>query len=146
MHQIKPRPIVDAAHPQERLAFLSLPLVALAITLVVELFNHKAFTDGPASFFSFVTQHPLALLVNLFIVLLTLAPALFFRRRVFWCTMVSILWLIAGGVNGFILLSLIALKFYLRSQDARPGAFLLQFSLVNFGGLILLVALAMLMG
>lgn len=105
MHQIKPKPIVDAAHPQERLAFLSLPLVALAITLVVELFNHKAFTDGPASFFSFVTQHPLALLVNLFIVLLTLAPALFFRRRVFWCTMVSILWLIAGGVNGFILLN-----------------------------------------
>ena len=105
MHQIQPKPIVDAAHPQERLAFLSLPFVALAITLVVELFNHKAFTDGPASFFSFVTQHPLALLVNLFIVLLTLAPALFFRRRVFWCTMVSILWLIAGGVNGFILLN-----------------------------------------
>lgn len=105
MNQIKPKPIVDAAHPQERLAFLSLPLVALAITLVVELFNHKTFTAGPASFFSFVTQHPLALLVNLLIVLCTLAPALFFRRRVFWCTMVSILWLIAGGVNGFILLN-----------------------------------------
>ena len=44
------------------------------------------------------------------------------------------------------LASLIALKFYLRSKDARPGAFLFKFSLVNFGGLILLLALAMLMG
>ena len=105
MNQVKPKPIVDAAHPRERLAFLALPLTALVITLVVELFNHKTFTSGPASFFSFVIHHPLALLVDLLIVLCTLAPALFFRRRVFWCTMVSILWLIAGGVNGFILLN-----------------------------------------
>ena len=94
-----------AGHFQERTAFLALPLTALAVTLMVELLNHKTFANGPASFFDFVLHHPLALLVNVWIVLTTLSPALFFRRRFFWCTMVSLVWLVAGGVNGFILLN-----------------------------------------
>lgn len=94
-----------AGHFQERTAFLALPLTALAVTLVVELFNHKTFTSGPASLIDFIVHHPLALLTDLMIVLVTLAPALFFRRRFFWCTMASLLWLVAGGVNGFILLN-----------------------------------------
>ena len=97
--------LADALRPQERRAFLTLPLVALAVTLVAELFNHKTFTGGAASLLDFVLHHPLALLVNLLIVLVTLVPSLFFRRRLFWCTMVSLLWLVAGGVNGFILLN-----------------------------------------
>lgn len=98
----------DAAHSHKRLAFQKLwvyPLLALGITAVVELFNHKAFTEGLSSFAEFVTDNPLALLVDALIVLITLAPALFFRRRVFWCVLVSIVWLVAGGVNGFILLN-----------------------------------------
>ena len=96
---------VDARHPQERRAFLYIPLLALLNTVVIELFNHKAFTEGLDGFFEFVTEEPLALLVNIWIVLITLAPAFFFRRRVFWCAVVSVLWLIAGGINGFILLN-----------------------------------------
>lgn len=43
------------------------------------------------------------------------------------------------------LASLIALKFYLRSRGARPGAFLLRFSLINFAGLAALLALSLLL-
>ncbi len=92
-------------YTKERTAFTALPLTALVVTLVAELFNHKTFTNGPASLFDFILHQPLALLVNVLIVLVTLSPALFFRRRFFWCIMVSLIWLVAGGVNGFILLN-----------------------------------------
>ena len=47
---------VDARHPQERRAFLYIPLLALLNTVVIELFNHKAFTEGLDGFFEFVTE------------------------------------------------------------------------------------------
>ena len=106
MQQILPRAAADAErHPQERRAFLYLPLLALVVTIVVELFNHKSFTEGSADFWRFITEEPLAFLVNFLIVLVTLCPAFFLRRRAFWCALVSFLWLICGGVNGFILLN-----------------------------------------
>ena len=98
----------DAAHSPKRQAFQKLwvyPLLALGITVVVELFNHKTFTEGFSSLFEFVTDNPLALLVDALIVLLTLVPALFLRWRVFWCVLATIVWLVAGGVNSFILLN-----------------------------------------
>mgnify|MGYP000661891755 FL=1 len=98
----------DAAHSPKRQAFQKLcvyPLLALGITVVVELFNHKTFTEGFSSLFEFITDNPLALLVDALIVLVTLVPALFLRRRVFWCVLATIVWLVAGGVNGFILLN-----------------------------------------
>ena len=95
----------DKEHPQERFAFLKVPLLALLDTLVVELFNHKAFTSGLADFLEFVADAPLALLVDTLIVLVTLVPAFFLRRRTFWCVLVSAVWLLGGAVNGFILLN-----------------------------------------
>lgn len=95
----------DARHPQERAAFVYLPLLALGIALVVELFGHKAFTDGPASFLKFLIGGPLAFLVDVLLILLTLTPALFLRRRAFWCVLASSVWLVAGAVNGFILIN-----------------------------------------
>lgn len=94
------RAIQTAARP-----LLWIVLLALGDILVVELFNHKAFTDGLGSFWAFVTNAPLAFLVDALLVLVTLVPALFLRRRVFWCTLVSAVWLAAGAVNGFILLN-----------------------------------------
>ena len=44
------------------------------------------------------------------------------------------------------LASLISLKFYLRSPGAQGGRYLLWFSLVNFGGLAVLLAMAVLLG
>ena len=55
----------DAArHPQERRAFLYVPLLALLITVVAELFNHKTFTEGPESLWRFVSEEPLAFLTQ----------------------------------------------------------------------------------
>ena len=95
----------DAGHPQERRAFLYIFLLAVVLTLVVELFNHKTFTDGADSFLEFVGGNPLAVVVNVALVLATLSPALFLRRRVFWCALISFIWIVGGAVNGFILLS-----------------------------------------
>ena len=86
-------------------AYLWIPLLALLDTLVIELFNHKVFTVGMADFADFLTKYPLAFLVNYLLVLTTLAPAFFLRRRTFWCALFSAAWLIGGGVNGFILMS-----------------------------------------
>ena len=95
----------EARHPEERAAFLYIPLLAVGLTLVIELFNHKAFTGGLTSFWNFVSKSPAALAVNTLLVLITLVPALFFRRRIFWCMLVSVVWLAGGAVNGFILLN-----------------------------------------
>lgn len=86
-------------------SLLWITLLALGDILVVELFNHKAFTDGLGSFWEFLSSAPLAFLVDTLLVLMTLVPALFLRRRVFWCALVSAVWLAAGAVNGFILLN-----------------------------------------
>ena len=103
MRQDPPTP--NARHSHKRIALVDLPLVALVVTLVVELFNHKAFTDGLESFAAFATEHPLALVTDFLIVLATLTPAVFLRRRVFYTSLVAILWLIGGAANGFILLN-----------------------------------------
>lgn len=99
----------DAAKASPKLwwrsAFLWVPLVALLDTLLIELLNHKVFTTGMTDFFSFVSDHPLALLVNFLLVLMTMTPAFFLRRRAFWCALLSAAWLAGGGANGFILLN-----------------------------------------
>ena len=82
-----------------------LALLSLLVTLVVELFNHKSFTGGLDSFWQFAVGAPLALLVNYLLVLLTLVPAIFLRRRVFYITLACAVWLVGGAVNGFILLN-----------------------------------------
>jgi len=74
-------------------------------SLIIEMFNHKTFTEGPGGLFEFIFQSPLTFLVAWFMVLATLSPILFSKRLVFWGTLVSIVWLILGGVNGFIILN-----------------------------------------
>ena len=95
----------DTGARREFRVFLYFVLLALAVTLIVEAFNHKAFTDGPASLLRYLTRSPMAFLTNAAILLTALAPAMFLRRRVFWCGVVSILWLAGGAANGFILIN-----------------------------------------
>ena len=96
---------VKQRRPTRCIAFLYILLAALADTLIVEMFNHKTFTGGFASLWRFLSHHPLAFAVDVLLVLLTLLPALLLRRRVFWCVLVSAVWLMGGAVNGFILLN-----------------------------------------
>ena len=87
------------------ISFLKIMLLAFIVTCVMELLNHKIFTNGLTTFFEFVTQNPLALFVNFALVLVLLAPAMFLRRRIFYCTLVSAILLVGGFANGFILLN-----------------------------------------
>lgn len=86
-------------------AYFWIPIVALISILVIELFNHKTFTTGFATLISFFVHHPLALLVNFFLLLVSFAPAFFFKRRAFYCAVLTSFWLILGFINGFILLN-----------------------------------------
>ncbi len=86
-------------------AYFWAPIVALLSVLIIELFNHKTFTTGFATLFTFFAHHPLALLVNFFLLLITFAPAFFFKRRTFYCAVLTSFWLILGFINGFILLN-----------------------------------------
>lgn len=80
-------------------------LLALGVTLAVELFNQKVFTQGGTGLWDFLTGAPLAFAVDMLLVLVTLVPALFLRRQAFWCTLLSAVWLSLGAVNGFILVN-----------------------------------------
>ena len=82
-----------------------LVLLALGVTLAVELFNQKVFTQGGTGLWDFLTGAPLAFAVDMLLVLVTLVPALFLRRQAFWCTLLSAVWLSLGAVNGFILVN-----------------------------------------
>lgn len=105
LNHVVPKESPEGKAPWWRTAYLLIPLLALADAFVVEMFNHKVFTTGFSSMAKFLSEYPLAFLVDFLLVLITLAPAFLLRRRVFWCTLLSSVWLIMGGVNGFIIMS-----------------------------------------
>ena len=75
---------------------VELPILALLLTLVVELLNRGM---SPERLFAFTTQRPLYFLYNVLIVLTTLIfSELFRRRRAVLCT-VSLLWIVLGIVQ-----------------------------------------------
>ena len=76
-------------------------LLALGLNLLIELLNHK----GLGGLLSFIGEHPLAFFANYLIILVTLVPALFFKRRIFYMGMVGIVWAIGGIANGIIILN-----------------------------------------
>ena len=78
---------------------LTLPLTALGLNLLIELFNHK----GLAGLGRFLADSPGAFFVNFLIILLTLTPCLVFRRRVFCLTLLSLAWAAGGIANGIII-------------------------------------------
>lgn len=79
-----------------------IPILALGLTIFIELLNHRCFAVGFSPFFRFITTHPWAFMVNIFLVMLSLLPSLFWRRRCFACVLLSSIWLVLGIVNGFI--------------------------------------------
>lgn len=80
---------------------LRMAALALLLNLVIELFNHK----GPLGLFAFIGEHPMAFFVNYLIILLTLTPCLFFKRRMFYLSVAAVVWGVAGIANGIILLN-----------------------------------------
>lgn len=90
-----------AEKPREGSFLLILLGLALVIVAVIEIFNHK----GLGGLFTFLKEHTYAFFANYLIVLAALSPALLFKRRAFYTLVASIVLLIGGAVNGFIILS-----------------------------------------
>ncbi len=80
--------------------FLSTVVLAVVLTLVTELLNRRS----AAGLFQFIAQRPLAFLANFAIILLTLAVALFFRRRIFVLSLVCVIWICFGLTDFFTLI------------------------------------------
>ncbi|MEA4965452.1 MAG: LTA synthase family protein [Oscillospiraceae bacterium] len=81
---------------------LRVPALALGLTLLIELLNHRCLSVGFRSFFRFLAVHPWAFLVDFFLIALTLLFSLFWRRQRFSCLLLSCCWLTAGLINGYI--------------------------------------------
>lgn len=84
----------DTVHPQVRL--IQLPVMALVITLIVELFNRGL---NPGRMLEFVTGRPLIFLYNALIVLTTLIASELFKRRRAVLYTISLTWVVLGFVQ-----------------------------------------------
>jgi len=83
-------------------SYVIILLVAIFDTLLIELLNHKFFTEGLTGFIDFVSDQPLALLVNFMLLMALLAPAFFLKRRGAWLFLISGITVGVGVANGFI--------------------------------------------
>ena len=73
--------------------------LAVGMTLYMEIWNQKSL----GGLWNFIGNRPVAFGINLLIVLATLVPGFLFRRRIFYVTFMSLVWIIGGTVNGVIL-------------------------------------------
>ncbi len=72
-----------------------LAVLSLVLELVIELLGHSPFYRA----FVFIGRSPHMFLLNAAIIFLTLLPTLLVRRKVFYCSLASLLWLVCGVVN-----------------------------------------------
>ena len=79
-----------------RTRLLTLPALALILTMIVELCNRGL---SPARLFQFIVQRPAYFLYNALIVLTTLVLSELFKRRRAVLATTSILWLVLGVVQ-----------------------------------------------
>ncbi|MDE7326073.1 MAG: sulfatase-like hydrolase/transferase [Lachnospiraceae bacterium] len=87
------------ARPFFRRPFAQVFALAAALALLVDSFSRESFLRALGAVFT----NPLVFLYNMLIIAITLAPALFFTRRIFFYAIVSLLWVIIG-VTDFVLL------------------------------------------
>lgn len=84
----------------EKVPYLSSVILALIITVILELLNRSSFSG----LFGFISSGPLIFFCNYAIVLFTLSIALIFKRRIFVLALVSVLWTCFGITNFLTLL------------------------------------------
>ncbi len=78
--------------------YIILPLV---LNLIIEMLGRKSVSKG----FVYMISHPFGFLCNASIIFFTLTLSLLFRRRLFALVFTSVIWLILGFVNYFLLSS-----------------------------------------
>lgn len=75
-------------------------ILALLLELIIESLGHKSVFGG----ITFLFQSPLIFLLNTMIIFATLSIAWLFRRRIFFYSIISLIWLAIGIANGVILM------------------------------------------
>lgn len=78
---------------------INIVVLTVLVTVYIEIWNQKGFSDLMA----FLEHRTQWFGINALIVLVTLMPGLVLKRRIFYYTLVSLLWVIGGTVNGVIL-------------------------------------------
>ena len=76
-------------------------VIAVVTNICIEILSRNSFS----SFASYIIETPLAFIFNTAIIMLTLSVSLFFRRRIFMTSMITLLWLALGIANKFMLVS-----------------------------------------
>lgn len=75
--------------------FICCLVLALSVNLLVWLLHARSLVEGVKN----AVTHPIFFLFNALILLVTYAPTLFFKRRVFALSLVSVAWLAIGVTN-----------------------------------------------
>lgn len=75
-------------------------LLACMINLVIEAISRHSLFEA----WGYMTETPLVFLYNAFMIFMTFSVVYLFRRRVFMRIIISVLWLVLGVANGYMLL------------------------------------------
>ena len=74
-------------------------VLAVVLNLYIELLNQK----GVSGCIGFIRRDLAVFGINTLIILASLIPGVLFRRRLFYCTLLSLLWAVGGTINGAVL-------------------------------------------
>ena len=74
-------------------------VLAVVLNLYIELLNQK----GVSGCIGFIRRDLAVFGINTLIILASLIPGMLFRRRLFYCTLLSLLWAVGGTINGAVL-------------------------------------------
>ena len=76
-------------------------VVALVLTFIVEMIAGIAAFDHSKMYgVYFLIGSPYVFICNAFIVMMTLSFTLLLRKRIFWISVISVMWIILGVTNG----------------------------------------------
>lgn len=121
--------------------------VSVLLDIIIESMSRRSFAGG----FVFLAEKPLLFVFNALIILFTLSVSLFFRRRAFVFSLVSLIWL-ALGIANFVILHLRVTPFsaidftLIGSAIGVAGHYLSVFDIITLivGTLLFIFLIAML--
>ena len=73
----------------------TIAFLPMLIELIVEIFSRSSVIDG----FVYMFTHPMQFLCNAFIIMCSISLMLLVKRRVFYCSIISVIWIVLGIVN-----------------------------------------------
>lgn len=113
--------------------------LAFMIVLIVEIASRHSLMQG----MKFIFTHPVYFLINLLIVLATLAIGIFFKKRVFFLSLVSACWIVLGIVNA-VVLEFRTMPFGVSDIALLPSVFSIINIYMDFGQILVLATIIIL--